>query len=195
MIRSRERAPRSALQSLAVVLVGALSLAGCVTNQTPEVRAVGSSTQIDFDRGRSATVTPQSVSESATSIEAPIRDVWLALLQALPAVGVPLETVSEPTWTAGAEAAAVKRRIGGRWLSSYITCGGTAGVADVADTYAVTLSVLTTLREDGEQTRVETRVAGAANDPFTSVPARGCVSKGRLEARVDSAVRALVASQ
>ena len=186
---------RGSVRAFPVLLLGALAITGCVTSHTPEVRAVGTSTQIDFDRGRTVTVRPEPVTGSATAVEAPIREVWHALLQALPAVGVPLETVSEPTWTAGAEAAAVRQRIGGRWLSSYITCGGSAGVADVADTYAVTLSVLTTLREDGEQTRIETRVAGAANEPFTSVPARSCTSKGRLEARVDSAVRALVASR
>lgn len=194
-MRSSPSGRRSTAPSLTLVLCGALALAACVTNPTPELRAVGSTTQIEFEGGRSATVTPQSMSPAATAVDAPIRQVWHALLQALPAVGVPLETVSEPAWTAGAEAAAVRRRIGGQWLSSYITCGGSAGVADVADTYAVTLSVLTTLKEDGDQTRIQTRVAGAANDPFTSVPARGCVSKGRLEARVDSAVRALVAAQ
>ena len=148
-----------------------------------------------FEGGRGATIQPPSSGTTASSIDAPIAQVWQALLQALPAVGVPLETVMQPSWTAGAEAAAVRRRIGGRYLSSYITCGGSAGVADVADSYAVTLSLLSTLSEDGEGTRLETRLAASANDPFTSVPARGCVSKGRLEARVDSAVRALVGPQ
>lgn len=176
------------------LLVAVGLMTACASGHTPEVRSAGARTEVNFEGGRGAVI-ESSTGSTTTAIDAPIGDVWHALLQALPAVGVPLETVIEPTWTAGAEAAAVRRRIGGRYLSNYITCGGSAGVADVADSYAVTLSLLSTLSEDGEGTRLVTRMAAAANDPFTSVPARGCVSKGRLEARVDSAVRALVGSR
>lgn len=178
--------------SLALILALAIGTAACGGSARPTLSARGTSTDLSSETGRGVTVSGDEASVKTTVLSAPPEQVWPALLKALPAAGVPVETADKATWTAGSPAYGVKGRLGGKRLSTFLRCGGTAGVAEVADAHHVTMGVLASLRPAAAGTELQVRLVGSAKDPFTSVAPRQCVSTGALEAQVDSAVRALL---
>lgn len=187
-------APRTT--SLLAPLVLAGTLAGCATTAPPVLASGGTTTEITSATGRMATISGDDASSKSTLHAAPIGQVWQALLSALPAVGVPLELINENAWTAGTAGVAAKGTFAGRRISTFLSCGGSAGVIEVANDHYVTIRVLATLVRPAEgtvqapATELRVQVGGSAKDPFTSVPPRQCVSRGVLEARIDSTVRA-----
>jgi hypothetical protein len=166
--------------------------AACASTGEPTVGAGGTDTALNFSRGRSATVGGGGLAVAPTTLGVPVDQAWEALLKALPAIGVPVDAASPQSWTAGTPATQVRRRFAGERISAFLACGGSAGVAEVADSHVVTIGVLATLTATAEGTSLQVQVAGAAKDPFTSVPARHCSTRGRLEAKVDSVVRAFL---
>jgi hypothetical protein len=173
-----------------LILAWAALAAGCAPTGDPRLASGGATTQLSSEHGRGVTISGDEVSAVSKPINAPADQAWAALLRALPESGVPLHVVHEPSRTAGTRGARARTRFAGRPISTFLSCGGTAGVAEIANAYEVTLGVLATVRPAGSTAELEVRVSGSAKDPFTSVPARQCVSTGKLEARVDSAVRA-----
>ncbi len=178
-----------------ILIATLLLVAGCASTADPRVSSGGTSTVVTFPGQRAAIMDTESASVAPTLLPAPLDEAWDALLVALPAVGVPVTTVHEASWTAGNQVLNLRRRLGDRPLSNFLTCGGSAGVAEIADSYAVTMGVLATLTPAEGGTRLQVQVAGSAKDPFTSVPARHCVSRGRLEAALDSTMRATLSAR
>ena len=170
----------------------ALAASGCAATEEPRLAIGGASTILNSGRGRGAVVSGNEAASISTALPATVQVVWPALLQALPAIGIPLGTIDPVSWTAGTQATNARRRFADRPLSATLLCGGAAGIAEVADAYAVSVGVLATLVPNGSQTQLQVTVAGSAKDPYTSVPARQCVSRGNLEQRVDSTVRAIL---
>lgn len=185
--RSLRRAGRASIPLAAAVVA-----ASCAGTAPPGLSSGGTTTVINSERGRGASIRGDDMTVAPTRLDAPVDRAWTALLEALPATGIPVDVVSPEAWTAGTRVTRATGRFAGRPISTYLACGGTAGVAEVADAHAVTLGVLATLRPAQAGTELQVRVTGSAKDPFTSVPARHCVSTGRLEARVDSAVRVVL---
>jgi hypothetical protein len=187
------------VRTLAGTRIGALSLVlggllatGCASTPQSTVRSSGTTTVFESPTGRGAQVSGEDAATTARIHAAPIEQVWAATLQALPAVGVPVETMNHTAWTVGTRATRAKGRFAGERISKFLRCGGTAGVIEVADEHLVTLGVLATLQPVETGTAIRFQVAGSAKDPFTSVPARQCASTGALEARVDSTIRAML---
>lgn len=181
----RDVVPLRDLPRLALVL----AVAGCASTAPPTLASGGTSTVVNSDWGRGATIEGDNLSVAPSMLDAPVEQTWVALLQALTTTGVPVNVVSQATWTAGTQPTRIKGRIAGQPLSTFLACGGTAGVAEVADAHAVTMGILATLRPVEGRTQLQIQVTGSAKDPFTSVPARHCVSRGKLEAQIAAAVR------
>lgn len=187
---ARHRTAPVAITLCALLLA---SLTGCASGPQSTLSSGGASTMVlSEETGRSATVSGEDASVRSSTVAAPVEDVWNALQKVLPAIGIPLKVADRATWTAGNPGFGIKSRFDGRRISTFLKCGGSAGVIEVADEHYVTLGAMTTLRPTATGTEMHVRILGSAKDPFTSVPPRQCSSTGKLEAKLDSAVRAFV---
>ena len=74
-------------------------------------------------------------------------EFWHALLRALPATGVPVDAVHPASYTAGTTLTSARRKFAGKPISTYLRCGGSAGVAEIADECFVAISVLAELSQ------------------------------------------------
>ena len=83
-------------------------------------------------------------------------------------------------------------RLGGERTSAWVRCGNSMGAGpSAAGSYRTKLSVLVTLRPDGERTWVTSQVTGSATSVGgTSTEAVMCVSNGRLEQRIQELLTA-----
>jgi hypothetical protein len=87
-------------------------------------------------------------------------------------------------------------RVGGERTTVLVRCGTASGAGPSAATrYRTRLSLLVTIRPDGERTWVTTQVGGSAT-PLTGTSADAvlCVSTGRLEKRVEELLAARLAA-
>lgn len=193
-LRHQMRCGRFVLRHIArgttTVVVAAALAAGCASTAPPRVATGGTTTEMSSPTGLGETVRGDEVLATSLTYPQPVSRVWPALQRALTAVGVPLDVVDPATRTAGTPAARMRRTFGTTRLSTYLRCGGSGGVGDVADDYVVTLGVLATVRPlEGDKSTIQVQVAGSAKNPFNSVPARQCASTGLLEAKIDSTVK------
>lgn len=87
-------------------------------------------------------------------------------------------------------------RVGGERAAAWVRCGNQSGAGpSAAAAYRTQLSVLVTIRPDGERTWVTTKVGGSARSVAgTSTEAVMCVSTGRLEKRVQELLAARLAA-
>ena len=117
-----------------------------------------------------------------STIAEPVEAIWPRLLVAYELLDIPTN-VQDPARYRLGNANYRPRRIGGQRLSKYIDCGHGATAQQNADTYAVTLSVITTLKpgEHSGETRVETLVQATGKSRATASRPMPCASKGQLE--------------
>ena len=87
-------------------------------------------------------------------------------------------------------------RVGGERPAAWVRCGTDSGAGPSAATrYRTRLSLLVTIRPEGERTWVTTQVSGSATPlTGTSTDAVMCVSTGRLEKRVEELLAARLAA-
>ena len=77
------------------------------------------------------------------------------------------------------------RQIGGNRLSQYLDCGRSVGVASNADSYRVTMSLVTRLSAGGgSRTLIETEILAVAEPRGVRGDAVNCTSKGTLERQI-----------
>src|SRR4051812_7621295 len=157
--------------SLGMLLCSA-SLAPRLTSQTPVVSAQTQQTS------------EAVVVAGRADLQAPLDKVWSALPAAYASLSIPL-TVNEPAnRVIGAERMRTHHYLGDLRLSKLLDCGETAGIPN-ADTYDVSLSMLTQLQSNAAGgTTVTTRVDAAAKPGSTSGQYSSCVSTGQLETRL-----------
>lgn len=114
----------------------------------------------------------------------PVDSVWAALPAAYDEIGIPVKTMDTDARLIGNRNLRVRGRLAGMRLSRIVDCGsGQMGSAN-ADTYTVTLEVVTTLQPQPVGALVETWVAGFATPEGVSAQAVRCTSTGRLEERL-----------
>lgn len=90
----------------------------------------------------------------------------------------------------------ITARVGGERAEAWVRCGNQSGAGpSAAASYRTQLSVLVTIRPEGERTWVTTQVGGSARPVAgTSTDAVMCVSTGRLEKRVEELLAARLAA-
>lgn len=111
-------------------------------------------------------------------------DVWNALLEIEPDLGMPLESADTTTGTVVYRLVTSRPRIGEKHASLYLDCGRGPGGTPRVDTYQLTLR-LTAYVERITSTRTVARIAlvGYARDRGTTTDPLPCTSSGAFEER------------
>jgi hypothetical protein len=73
--------------------------------------------------------------------------------------------------------------IGGVRLSKYVGCGSSE-TGPTADSYRITMSILSRVTPTPDGSRIDTQLTATAQDPGTSKGALSCTSLGGLEQRI-----------
>lgn len=173
--RGRRAASRAAaLAFLAAVPWGCASSGGGSTPQAAPTRAQAVS-------GEMVRLSNEAYSATAV-IPEPIDVVWPRVRVAYEILDIPVAWTDEPNHQLGNREFR-PRRIGGERLSRFLDCGQGVTARANADTYRVTMSVITTLRpeSDSADTHVETLVQASARSRDTASRPIPCGSKGQLE--------------
>jgi hypothetical protein len=177
------------------VLLSLAAVAGCssppVVESAPApetVRVVGGAAPGAIVLGMSAS----SASSHATMLNAPVADVWRALLGAYESLSIPLSMVDSPRRLVGNSGFNARRRLGSLPLVRLLDCGATQG-GPSAETYDIRLSVITQLKPEGAGTALSTSVEAMGKPVAFSGEYIRCSSTGVLESRLADAVNARLA--
>jgi hypothetical protein len=117
---------------------------------------------------------------------------WAALPLAYEALGLALTTLDSDRRRVGAGGVRVQGRLKGTWLSRYVDCGTATTGLPHADSYLVTLDVLSQVdgQPDGEAELSTAVKAVARPASVSSSNPVNCPSTGHLEKRIAELVRA-----
>lgn len=191
-------APPGRVLPSASVLVLAAGLGACASGASRSAGPLRDpmagtlvTTRIETPQGAAAEV--RSVSNPEVGRETLIRAnadrVVGALAEAYQGLGLTVNTVLSPSRTLGMREARAPRRLGKAPLSRYLECGADVTGLAHADTYAVTLTVLSRVAPAGDSASlVVTQVAARARSMSTSGNPVNCASTGRLEQAIHDAV-------
>jgi hypothetical protein len=114
--------------------------------------------------------------------------VWSALDATYQAIGITVAMRDPANWQMGNRNLQVSRRLNGNSLSRYFNCGNTGMGAEIADSYRLTASVVSTVAEQGAGSRLETVAQAVARQQGTSSPPVNCASTGQLEQEIANRV-------
>ena len=144
--------------------------------------------------GGAGTAEVRTFTSAAATTETPVPVPPAKAFSVMPtvyeALGVPVNTVVRDAGTFGARDARMPRRLGKAALSQYIDCGSNVTGAPNADTYAVTMTVLSriTPAEDGKSSHLSTQLLASARPVTVSGNVVQCSSTGRLEEAINRRV-------
>jgi hypothetical protein len=125
-----------------------------------------------------------TVAPSRHNLDESMDSVWSVLPSVYQQIGIEPELVDNGNYLIG-HTRFVARRLDGNRLSRYVTCGSSVGYADLADSYRVTLSVITRVRRgENLHTLLQTEVAGSAMPRQVSGNSVTCATTGKLEQRI-----------
>ena len=170
-----------------VAAMVAFSLGGCATaNPTP---APGQRVVATASNGSLRTYDgPRS---DQAIIEAPPTATLAALNSAYADLGIEVKLWNPQTGEVGNKNFTKMYRLGGKPLSDYVGCGTTTTGA-AADSYRVTMSLVSRVTPAAGGSRVETQLTAYAEDIGSSKGTLACLTLGTLEARLhDLAARHL----
>ena len=177
-----------------VVLAAAALLAGCSGNAPPSTQTVRSTTSISTTGMEgSATTTIDSYSDvggSSHQVAAAPDRVWEVMPAVYQGLGIAVGTSLPDSKTIGNVRLDLNRVLAGQPLSTFVNCGEGPTGTPVADSYRVTMALLTTLAPAGNgATRVETRVNASAVNRAVSGARVNCATTGRLEALIAERIK------
>jgi hypothetical protein len=170
-----------------IAATAAASLGGCASaNQAParadRVVATSSSGTIRTYEGP----TP-----GQTMIEAPPAAALAALNSAYADLGIEVKLWNPETGEVGNRNFTKMYRLAGKPLSDYVGCGTTT-TGQAADSYRVTMSLVSRVTPAAGGSRVETQLTAYAEDIGSSKGTLACLTLGTLEGRLhDLAIRHL----
>lgn len=170
----------------AVASAVVLSIAsGCASAHEPHTRPPSETVRVVDGMGRVTEIPMDATAgSSGIKLDLPVEQAWKGLVQAYPALGIPITEIDPRSHAIGNRDLRVRGRLGDTRLSSYLECGRTQGRAS-ANTYEVQLSVRTRLESSAPgTTTVSTHLnATARPSTFAGHDVR-CSSTGRLERRI-----------
>jgi hypothetical protein len=175
------------MTSFIVAALAAASLVGCASaNQAPARgdRVVATSTG-------GAIRTYDGPTSGQTIIEAPPPATLAALSSAYSDLGIEVKLWNLQTGEVGNKNFTKMYRLAGKPLSDYVGCG-TITTGQAADSYRVTMSLVSRVTPAAGGSRVETQLTAYAEDIGSSKGTLACLTLGTLEGRLhDLAVRHL----
>jgi len=166
------------------MVLAAAALAGCASGGTGESYQRTTTVVSVLTGPTSGDVSMDSYGGAAPvarALAAGPDTVFAALEEAYKSVGVPVAMRDPGRWSLGNRNLEISRRLGGTSLSEYFNCGASAMGADIATSYRLQISVVSTLTQAGSGTYLETLVQASARPPGTSTDPVNCASTGRLE--------------
>lgn len=117
------------------------------------------------------------------TLNAPPDDVLGALSDAYSDLGIEVRLWNPQTRQVGNKNFSKMYRLGGAPLSTYVGCGlTTTGAA--ADSYRVTMSLISQVTPNGSGSRVQTELTAYAEDIGSSKGTLACLTLGTLEERI-----------
>ena len=114
--------------------------------------------------------------------------VWVALGEVFDAFKLRVTSRTESSRQLGAQGHRVRGAIGGTRLSLMFTCGAAASGGDAADSYELTIDVVSqvTPGPTADESSLRTVATGVARPVSTSGEPVRCMSTGRLEDKIAS---------
>lgn len=190
----------SSARRLAVpVLLAALS--ACASGGGSRVSTVETQqTVVRVDGGGAAASETRLTRNDAaveSDVNAPADQAFAVLPAVYESLGLTLNTLVTNSRTVGAANLRVRGRLGRTPLSRYLICGADATGLPHADSYQVTMTVLSQVTpgaSDSSGSRLATRVVGSARAMTVSGNEISCSSTGALERAVAEAVARRTAS-
>ncbi len=129
------------------------------------------------------TTTPSGGSMDA-AVPMALDQVWRRLPVVFDSLGIPIGMVDPTAHTIGNPSYRLRRRVGTVALSKYINCGSAQGMSS-ADTYEISLSVVTQARSTGAASTTLSTTVAASGHPITqSGDDVRCTSTGTLERKI-----------
>ena len=174
---------------LSAALGASIALAGaCASTGTSPVEGANVTTQstVRVDGGATTYQTDLTHSDRAAESDLPVSaDRAFAIMPLVyEQIGLKINTAVSDSRTIGVNAART-RRIGKEPLSRYLSCGMDATGTSLADSYAVSLTVLSRVTPSGTTGSVlSTQVIATATPMATSGNAVTCQSTGALESLI-----------
>ena len=171
------------LLSLVAVTACAPAAMGPAPVRTPNSSIVidASGRGANFGSGSEVFAAPQRIG-------APFERTWRAVLATYAATELPAERV-HPAAGQIVSRFTVNGRIMGVPASTFLACGSTMGVSELANAYMVEVLLQVHVVPDGDTTRMDVQLSGIARDRFTNTQPRTCLTKGVLESRMAARVR------
>jgi hypothetical protein len=179
---------QSRLAAVAALLFVA-GLNGCASAPTTIANSAQTSKVIEVTDNTVLTRRETATHEDVVILASP-DSVLSALRAAYADIGVEVKYYDPATREIGNLEFVRMRKMAGEPLTTFVNCGSTVtGLA--ADSYRITMLLVSTVKPEGSSSRVETRFQSRAEDPAhgTSAGANGCQSLGTLEQRLHTALR------
>jgi hypothetical protein len=121
---------------------------------------------------------------SSDSVDATVEQVWGVLPGVYEELGIPLGGIDARDKRLG-NTQFQPRRIGGSRLSRFLDCGSGVAISSYADTYGVTMSLITRVKEsDDGRAVVQTQLHAVAEPKAVMGDPVFCTSNGTLESRI-----------
>jgi hypothetical protein len=167
-----------------------VALAGCSSTSAVQSAPVPQTVRVAGSGGGAIAIgvisTPAD--SRASTISAPMADVWRVLPAAYESLNIPLSTVDSLTHSVGNAGFNLRRRLGSVPLVRLIDCGTTQG-GPSAETYDIHMSVISQVRASDAGTVVSTTVEPMGKPAAFSGEYIRCSSTGALESRIADAVK------
>lgn len=165
-----------------------LLAAACSSTATPTPSGP-SIVSLDSDGRRSVRLQGSEDRPNMTLVPGTVTQVWSALPEVYEELEIGGAVVDPGAFTFGQRNFSVRRRLAGEAVSQSLNCGASvAGVAN-ANSYTVTLSVITGVRQEpGGGTGVTTWIEGFAQATGRSDHPVRCGTTGALERRIAAAL-------
>jgi len=181
---------RSTLISVLVLMASACA-SSSGTTVSPGAAAT-TTTRIGTAEGRTVGVaTTTGGEEMSATLQVPVERTWELLPLAYADLEIPVRLQQQGTRTIGNTDFRVRRVIGGERASRYLNCGSASGGPN-ADTYQLTINIVTQAREAAnDASTVTTRLTATAKSPNYAGAVATCSTTGRLERRIADMVAEL----
>lgn len=119
--------------------------------------------------------------------------VWAVLPAVYDELKLSANTMVAAERRIGSQGVRFRDRVGGERAARSLSCGTAADGREAADSYELTLDIVTMVVPAEDGSAVRTILSGLARPVFTSGEPVRCASTGRLEERIAATVRAKLA--
>ena len=179
-----------------LVMLAALSAAGCASSSGGTSRAVPNVTQTPVTQ---RIITPTSVvnintvdvnSGYSQIVVASMDATWTALNLAYSDLKIPINTLVDAQHIVGNDSFKVRRRVGSLLMQQVLDCGNAQGIPN-AETYDIQMSIISTLTPNPKGgVNLLTRIDATGRSPnFSRENPVICHSSGALEKQIAELVR------